>query len=93
MRRWLALLPLLLAAGCSTAPVADFLDLVAPGRIELGAQPYGGVCAPQGGPIGGPAVPAPVAPPTPPPPPAGAVPVPVVPNPVSNPSPPVFPRA
>jgi hypothetical protein len=45
---------LLIVAGCSTAPVADFLDLVHPGRFPAKAKdPHGGVCVPQGGPAGG----------------------------------------
>ena len=39
---------LLFALGCSTAPLADFLDVFRPGRVreEQGA-PYGGVCQPK----------------------------------------------
>jgi hypothetical protein len=65
MKRLMALV-LLLAAGCSTAPLADLLDLCKPGR--LGAEqtpPYGGVCAPkQVGPPGGAVVPPPPLPPS-----------------------------
>ena len=46
MRRLAALFVLI--AGCSTAPIADLLDRLAPGRIEPEkAAPYGGVCQPQ----------------------------------------------
>jgi hypothetical protein len=45
-----AALLLLFLAGCSTAPVADFLDFFFPPRFTPGASPYGGVCAPK--PIG-----------------------------------------
>lgn len=46
-RIWILLA--LCVAGCSTAPVADFLDWFAPGRIPQGAaETQGGVCAPQG---------------------------------------------
>jgi hypothetical protein len=45
---------LLALAGCSTAPIADFLDLVSPGRFPTNAKdPHGGVCIQQGGPAGG----------------------------------------
>jgi hypothetical protein len=45
---------LLVAAGCSTAPIADFLDLVCPGKFPANAKDArGGVCIPQGGPAGG----------------------------------------
>jgi hypothetical protein len=45
---------LLALAGCSTAPIADFLDLVSPGRFPANAKdPHGGVCIQQGGPAGG----------------------------------------
>jgi hypothetical protein len=45
---------LLALAGCSTAPIADFLDLVCPGRFPANAKdPHGGVCIQQGGPAGG----------------------------------------
>jgi hypothetical protein len=45
---------LLALAGCSTAPIADFLDLVSPGRFPANAKDgRGGVCIPQGGPAGG----------------------------------------
>jgi hypothetical protein len=83
---------LLLVCGCSTAPVADVMDYLVPGRIDLSkGNPYGGVCIPQGGPPGGAVAPlavpvVPVAPPPgavpaapvvpPPPPPAGVGPVP-----------------
>lgn len=58
----LALLALLAAAGCSTAPLADFLDVVRPGRLgPERVPPYGGVNAPV------PAGPLVVPPPGPPP--------------------------
>jgi hypothetical protein len=39
---------LLLITGCSTAPVADLLDYLSPGKLEQGkVAPYGGVCGPQ----------------------------------------------
>jgi hypothetical protein len=42
------------AAGCSTAPCADFLDFFVPGHISGdGKVIEGGVCIPQGGPAGG----------------------------------------
>ena len=47
----------MLVAGCSTAPLCDFLDHVSPGRMEKDRiPPQGGVCAPGQGtiPIGGP---------------------------------------
>jgi hypothetical protein len=78
---------LLVLAGCSTAPLADFLDWVSPGQVPKGVGlRQGGVCAPQGvlpgagnlpAPPPGVVVPAPVpvpggpAPPQPPPIPAG----------------------
>ena len=44
----------LMAAGCSTAPCADFLDFCSPGRYPNDANAAsGGVCIPQGGPAGG----------------------------------------
>jgi hypothetical protein len=46
MKRTASLL-LLLLAGCSTAPCADFLDFFFPPRFNPGATPYGGVCAPK----------------------------------------------
>ena len=54
----------LFLAGCSTAPIADFLDFFKPGRLEPEeTPPYGGVCgagcaAP---PPAGPLVPVPAA--------------------------------
>jgi hypothetical protein len=80
MRRAAPLLSLLLA-GCSTAPIADLMDWVSPGRLRPGqVQPYGGVCIPQGGPVVAPAVPTavPVAPTAPVP---GAPPSPFLPPP------------
>jgi hypothetical protein len=62
----LLILSLLFVTGCSTSPVADFLDYFFPGRPPVGATPYGGVCVPQGEPIGSPGV-FPSAPPPPPP--------------------------
>jgi|GEM_PF-1349750 len=74
VKRW-AVLTLLLS-GCSTAPLADVLDHLKPGRLEPGqTAPYGGVCNPHpGGPaptVAGPipppvfpTAPAPTAPPT-----------------------------
>jgi hypothetical protein len=45
MKRSLCLL--LLLAGCSTAPIADFLDLVDPAKGTGGnVEPHGGVCNP-----------------------------------------------
>jgi hypothetical protein len=45
---------MLAVAGCSTAPIADFLDLCYPSRFPGKAKdPHGGVCIPQGGPAGG----------------------------------------
>jgi hypothetical protein len=42
----LALVTLVWAAGCSTAPIAGLLDRVRPGRLEGGSGPfYGGVQA------------------------------------------------
>jgi hypothetical protein len=95
-RGTLILLPLLLLAGCSTAPVADFLDLLSPGRIQIGKDnPYGGVCIPQGGPVGGPVAPVVTVPPGPviavPPAPVPAVGAPPPPPPPTL-SPPVFPK-
>jgi hypothetical protein len=90
---------LVCAGGCSTAPCADLLDWLAPGRIQLGPQdrPYGGVCLPQGGPIGPVTPGAAGGPPLPSP---GPLPVPAVPvqpapvpspSPATTPPPPVFP--
>jgi hypothetical protein len=77
-------LMLLLLTGCSTAPCADLLDWLCPGRLPPEkTTPYGGVCLPQGviapcptpivAPVspGGPVV----IPPPPPPPTAGVAPV------------------
>lgn len=60
---------LLLLAGCSTAPCADFLDFCSPGRFPKDAKgATGGVCIPQGGPAGGIlGAPQPIAPPVAPP--------------------------
>jgi len=49
-----------LAPGCSTAPVADLLDALKPGRMDPGAPAYGGVGAQGTGPAV-PGVEAPVA--------------------------------
>jgi hypothetical protein len=54
MKNW-AGLGLLLLAGCSTAPIADLMDYLAPGEIgQEKTAPYGGVCNPRlaGPPIG-----------------------------------------
>ena len=48
MKRLAAFL-LLFSAGCSTAPVADFLDWAKPGRIQGNGPFYGGVAAPPPG--------------------------------------------
>jgi hypothetical protein len=56
---------LLLTAGCSSAPVADVMDYVWPGRLEPATGYHGGV----GGPQQLPAPPAEGAPPPPAPPP------------------------
>src|SRR5262245_19120158 len=56
MTKRIAFLALLLG-GCSTAPLADMLDLIKPGRIRRATvPPYGGVCAPRpvGSPVAGP---------------------------------------
>jgi hypothetical protein len=51
---WTALLALGLAAGCSTSPVADILDMCSPGRLPPNTKgTTGGVCVPQGN-FGGP---------------------------------------
>jgi hypothetical protein len=42
-----AALLLLFLAGCSTAPVADFMDFFFPPRFTPGPNPIGGVCAPK----------------------------------------------
>jgi hypothetical protein len=45
---------LLVVAGCSTAPIADTMDFLFPGRFPANAKGVvGGVCVPQGGPAGG----------------------------------------
>jgi hypothetical protein len=67
MKRVLPLLFCLLA-GCSSHPCANFLDWACPGRVRLDpkAPPYGGVCIPQGAPIGlGVPIPVTVTPPGP----------------------------
>jgi hypothetical protein len=47
VNRSIAALLLLFLAGCSTAPLADVLDLCKPGRIrQEGGATYGGVSAP-----------------------------------------------
>jgi len=51
-------------AGCSTAPAADFLDYFFPPRMNLGANPSGGVCQPK---VVGPAPPGTAQPVVPPP--------------------------
>jgi len=99
MRKIPALLALLLT-GCSTAPVADLMDLLYPGRLAPGTSaPYGGVCLPQGGPVAPapvpavPGVPGPAVPLPPPPPGAPGAPAVVVPPPApaGPPQPAVFP--
>jgi hypothetical protein len=74
MRRLMALL-LLLAAGCSTAPLADVLDFVKPGRLVSNpTRIYGGVSAPN---VSQPVEwPAPALPAPPAPPPSGPFPIP-----------------
>jgi hypothetical protein len=58
----------LVVAGCSNAPVADFLDFVSPGKFPANAKDAsGGVCIQQGGPAGGVIIAPPVAPPVAPP--------------------------
>jgi hypothetical protein len=61
MRR--AVMLFLFLSGCSTAPIADLLDFIKPGRITPEkTAPYGGVCGPR--PLAGPPVaPAPIPPP------------------------------
>ncbi len=59
---------LLALAGCSNAPIVDFLDFVSPGRFPANAKDAGGgVCIQQGGPAGGVIIGPPVAPPVAPP--------------------------
>jgi hypothetical protein len=79
MLRRAAVLLAFLTTGCSTAPLADFLDWVHPGKLEKG-QYHGGVdpAPPIPAPLAPPpvVVPVPAAPPAPPtgwppPPPAG----------------------
>lgn len=87
---------LVFLTGCSTAPLADFLDFVKPGRVSPDkTAPYGGVCAPHpgGGAAAGavpPGSPPPAATPfgVPPPPAPIGTPVPPPPAPVGTPLPP-----
>jgi hypothetical protein len=103
MRRSLLLLAVM-AAGCSTAPVADMLDFFKPGKLgPEQTPPYGGVCAPTAlpAPVGAPAAPAPAlpvaplgvpAPPAPAPTPLAPVaPMPPATQPISPGGPPVIP--
>lgn len=47
--KWFMAAMLIGVTGCSTAPLADFLDWVAPGRLPQGTGTReGGVCIPQG---------------------------------------------
>jgi hypothetical protein len=57
--RWLTAALVLVPVGCSTAPVADFLDWAHPARVNTGSGPgYGGVePAPHADPGAGPPVP------------------------------------
>jgi hypothetical protein len=50
IRRVWPMLVLLLAAGCSTHPIADTMDALLPGHMypDNVKTPYGGVCVPQG---------------------------------------------
>jgi hypothetical protein len=48
MKRAAAFL-LIMLAGCSTAPVADLMDWLKPGRLPSGPY-HGGVCGPNGSP-------------------------------------------
>ena len=67
MKRTAALV-LLLATGCSTAPIADVLDFIKPSRLESNAPYYGGVGAPppSGAVVVPPVPPAGIIPPPPP---------------------------
>ena len=60
----------LLFAGCSSAPVADVMDLVCPGRLPPAPGYHGGAGAPQA------TVPTPVTPVPPPSVPADGIPLP-----------------
>jgi len=66
--RWVVLLGALACAGCSTAPLAGFLDTVAPAKVRLEPVPDGPVAdpflAPPRGPTGPPTVPPVTIPPT-----------------------------
>ncbi len=75
----IAILMLLLLTGCSTNPVAGFLDWVAPGRPPKGDQYYGGVGNPNPDPAPHPVV-VPGGPGIPPPPPPGSPTFPPVPQ-------------
>jgi len=49
-----AAVTIMVLAGCSTSPCADFLDCVCPGRFpDAPKGVVGGVCIPQGGQVGG----------------------------------------
>lgn len=73
MKRISLAVVLLALVGCSTAPLANFLDFFAPGRIPEGERnPFGGVCKPQGQVVG-----PPIIPPAP-----GAIPGPAAPGPL-----------
>jgi hypothetical protein len=94
-RRVWPMLVILLAAGCSTHPIADTLDTLRPGRLYPDTRaPYGGVCVPQGPGVTGTSPASPVIPPPPvvPPPaplPPGGVAVPNIPPPGGLPVPPL----
>lgn len=72
MKRLIFIL-LFFLTGCSNAPIADFLDLVSPGRIRGRGTPVGGVCQPDELPGGGTGV-------VPPPPVPSPIPGPIDPN-------------
>ena len=90
MRRWAVALLLLAATGCTNAPLADFLDLVAPAKIRPeykdGIDPIGQGVPGSGGTLLPPQVP-PAAPPSaiPRPPPADR-PAPFSPGPITLPN-------
>lgn len=90
MRRTAAVLLLLAAVGCSTAPLADLMDFFVPGRpgaADLG-QPVGGVCQPKGPPPGttNPGLLPPASTPPPPLAPPGNLPLPTPPPPPAAPA-------
>ena len=84
MKRAGLMMLLIALVGCSTSPLADFLDVLQPGRIrDEQAAPYGGVCQPQNAtplavpgppPVAAPLVPSPAPPGAVPPPPTPATP-------------------